>query len=309
MAQITIVAPCYNEEENIVLLYERLKTIAAGMPQHDFSYLFLDNASTDRTRELIRELAARDPKVKAIFNIRNFGHIRSPYHGMLQAPGDAVIMMAADFQDPPELIPQFVAAWEKGSAIALGIKNQSQEMALFYRLRTAYYRLLAAVSDIPLYENATGFGLYDRKVLEALRTIPDPYPYVRGLICELGYPAAQIPFRQPVRQRGITKNNFYTLYDMAMLGFVNHSKVPLRLATLLGFGLGLVSFLISFAYLVVKLAFWNKFSLGTAPMIIGIFFFGSIQLFFIGILGEYIGSIHTKVSQHPLVIERERLNF
>jgi len=309
MAHITIVVPCFNEEENVQPLYERLVQITEAIPRHAFSFLFIDNASSDRTRAILRELAAQDRRVKAIFNVRNFGHIRSPYYGLIQAPGDAAFLMAADFQDPPDLLPQFIAEWEKGFPLVLGIKNQSQELPLMYSLRTLYYRMLGALSDVPLNENSTGFGLYDRKVLDSMRAIPEPYPYLRGLVCELGYPTARVPFTQPVRRRGITKNNFYTLYDIAMLGFVSHSKLPLRLMTMSGFALGLVSLLISFVYLLVKLIFWSQFSLGLAPVLIGVFFFGSIQLFCMGILGEYIGSIHTKVSQRPLVVEQERLNF
>ena len=309
MAHITIVVPCFNEEENVQPLYERLVQITEAIPRHAFSFLFIDNASSDRTRAILRELAAQDRRVKAIFNVRNFGHIRSPYYGLLQAPGDAAVLMAADFQDPPELLPQFIAEWEKGFPLVLGIKNKSHELPLMYSLRTLYYRMLGALSDVPLNENSTGFGVYDRKVLESMRAIPEPYPYLRGLVCELGYPTAKIPFTQPVRRRGITKNNFYTLYDIAMLGFVSHSKLPLRLATMVGFGLGIISLVISFVYLLMKLIFWNSFSIGLAPVLIGVFFFGSVQLFCIGILGEYIGSIHTKVSQRPLVIEQERINF
>ena len=309
MAHLTLLIPCYNEEENVEPLYRSIDEVLRTVPQHQYSILFIDNASTDGTQRLIRELARKDNRVKAIFNIRNVGHIRSPYYGLLQAPGDAVLLMAADFQDPPELLPQFIAAWEKGAPLVLGIKNKSEEFALFYRLRTAYYQLLGSLSEVPLNENSTGFGVYDRKVIEALRSIPEPYPYLRGLICELGFPSVKIPFTQPVRKRGITKNNFYTLYDIAMLGFVSHSKIPLRLATMLGFLLAIVSFLISLAYLVVKLVFWDQFALGMAPALIGMFFMGSVQLFFIGILGEYIGSIHTKVSNRPLAIEAERINF
>jgi glycosyltransferase involved in cell wall biosynthesis len=228
---------------------------------------------------------------------------------MLQARGEAIVALASDLEDPPELIPQFVHKWEQGYKIVLAQKRNSEEFALFYLVRKLYYRVVTRLSETELVKDATGFGLYDRRVIEDIRKIGDPYPYLRGLICDLGYSRYLIPFDKPVRKRGFTKNNFYTLYDMAMLGITNHSKVPLRLATFCGFGVGIVSFLVALGYLVYKLIFWSRFSVGMAPVVFGIFFLGAVQLFFIGILGEYIGAIHTQVLRRPPVIERERINF
>ena len=271
--------------------------------------LFIDNASTDGTQAELRQLAVEDSRVGVILNQRNFGHVRSPYHGLLQAPGDAVIVMAADLQDPPELIPEFIRKWREGYPVVLGQKVNSEESWLFFTVRRAYYKLVKRLADVDLVENATGFGLYDRQVIEQLRALDEPYPYVRGLVCDLGYPIARVPYEQPKRKRGITKNNFYTLYDVAMLGITSHSKVPLRLATMIGFAASALSFAVGLAYLVYKLVFWERFALGMAPVVIGLFFFASVQLFFIGILGEYLGSIHTKVTKRPLVVEKERIGF
>ena len=306
---ISVVTPCYNEEENVHELAERIRTIFEAMPQYDYEHLYIDNASTDSTPQLLKELASKDRRIKVILNNRNFGHIRSPYHGLLQGSGDAVLLMASDFQDPPELIPEFLKRWEDDFAVVMGVKTQSQESPTMFAIRKAYYNLIGKLSDIKLVKNYTGFGLYDRKVIEQLKAIQDPYPYFRGLIADLGFRSTQIEFLQPGRKRGITKNNFYTLYDMAMLGITNHSKVPLRLATMSGFLMSVVSFLIASFYLIAKLIWWDTFSMGQAPVLIGLFFFSSVQLFFIGILGEYIGSIHTQVLKRPLVTEKERINF
>ena len=258
---------------------------------------------------MLRDLAARDQRVKVIFNARNFGPIRSGYHAVLQSSGDAVVVMASDLQDPPSVIPQFIAKWEGGFKIVLAIKTQSEEHGLFYFIRSIYYATVKRLSDIELNSHSTGFGLYDKQVIDILRKIDDPYPYFRGLISDIGFEPARIPFKQPLRKRGITSNNFYTLYDLAMLGITNHSKVPLRLATFAGFAMGALSLLVAIGYLVYKLLFWGSFPLGMAPIVIGLFFFSSVQLFFIGILGEYIGAIHTQVLHRPLVVEKERINF
>lgn len=278
-------------------------------PDYEYEHIFIDNASRDSTQKILRSMAARDPRIKCIFNVRNFGHIRSPYYGLLQAQGDAVILMVADFQDPPELLSEFLGKWAEGFKVVIGVKNESNESPLMFAIRKFYYRLINRLADVKLVKNYTGFGLYDQEVIQLLRKIDDPYPYFRGLISELGFESVQILFRQPTRKRGITKNNFYTLYDMAMLGITNHSKVPLRLATISGFALSSLSLFVAFAYLIAKLVFWNSFQLGSAPVVIGLFFFSSIQLFFIGIIGEYLGSIHTQVLKRPLVVEKERLNF
>ena len=308
MKKISIVTPCYNEEENVQELYDRIKKAMEGL-DYEYEHVFIDNASTDRTVEILRELATQDQRVKAILNTRNFGHIRSPYHGLLQASGDAVITLASDLQDPPERIPEFIKKWEEGYKVVVGVKTKSQESGFFYILRTLYYRVLRKLTDVGLIEHFTGFGLYDRQVVEILRQFNDPYPYFRGLIADIGFPLARIEFTQPRRKRGISKNNFYTLYDMAMLGMISYTKVPLRLAAMFGFFSAAVSFLIGMAYLIYKLVDWPNFSLGLAPVIIGLFFLGSVQLLFLGIAGEYIGAIYTQVMHRPLVIEKERSNF
>jgi len=309
MKKVSIVSGCFNEEENLPVLLEKLRAVITSHPEYDYEIILIDNASTDRSAEVLRAEAAKDPCVKVILNARNFGHIRSPFHAMLQASGDAVVYLASDLQDPPELISKFFEQWEAGFKTVVAIKNQSEETPLFFFVRRCYYRLINRLAEIDTIQNFTGFGLYDRQVLEICRQINDPYPYFRGLISEIGFPVARIPYKQPTRKRGITKNNFYTLYDMAMLGFTSHSKVPLRLATLTGFAAAFLSLLTGFIYLGYKLLFWERFSLGVAPLIIGFFFFGSVQLFFIGILGEYIGAIHTQVLKRPLVVEKERINF
>jgi polyisoprenyl-phosphate glycosyltransferase len=306
---ICIVTPCYNEVDNVGELHKAIREIFVDLPQYTYSHLFIDNASKDGTVPILRELAAADPNVKVILNARNFGHIRSPYHGLLQSDGDATVVMASDFQDPPSMIPEFLKKWEEGFKIVIGVKVESEESSLMYAIRTFYYGLSAKLSDIELMQHVTGFGVYDRRVLEILRKIDDPYPYFRGLIADIGLDLCKIPYRQPKRRRGITKNNFYTLYDMAMLGITNHSKVPLRLATMAGFLLSGVCLLIALGYLVGKLLFWNRFEFGVAPILIGLFFFLSVQLFFIGMIGEYVGAILTQVQKRPLVIEEERLNF
>jgi len=309
MVSISIVVPCRNERENVRLLHARLNAALKLILNLHWELVFIDNASTDGTVEELRRLAAENRLVKVILNARNFGHVRSPYYGLLQAGGDAVAVMAADLQDPPELIGEFVRKWREGFLVVVGEKTNSCEAPLFFAVRRAYYRLVRRLADVDLLENVTGFGLYDRKAIETFRALDDPYPYVRGLIAELGFPIARVPYEQPRRIRGITKNNFYTLYDLAMLGITSHSKVPLRLATMLGFAASAVSLVVGMAYLVYKLVFWYRFPLGIAPVVIGLFFFASVQLFFIGVIGEYIGAIHTRVSKRPLVVEKERINF
>jgi len=306
---VCIMVPCFNEQDNVEPLYQRVREVMAGIHEVRFEILFIDNASTDQTQERLRKLAADDRRVKVIFNVRNFGVLRSPLHALFQASGDAVVPMACDLQDPPELLTDFVRLWRSGFKVVAAIKPASRESAIMFKIRRAYYRALNAISEAPLIENFTGYGLYDREVIEVLRGIPDRRPYVRGLIAELGYARAEIPFVQPKRERGRTKNNLYALYDVAMTGLTSHSRFPLRLATMAGFILGTLSLLIALIYLAVKLMYWNSFALGQAPLLIGVFFFGSVQLFFIGILGEYIGAIHSQVHPRPWVIERERLNF
>lgn len=306
---ISVVTPCFNEEDNVEPLYSRIKAAFASMPQHRYEHVFVDNDSADRTVERIKAIASHDKRVKLIVNNRNFGHIRSPLHAFYQVTGDAVIVMASDLQDPPELIPQYVQKWVDGFKIVIGVKPKSRESRWMAQIRRSYYAFVGWISDVPLIPNFTGFGLYDREVVDAVRAIDDRYPYFRGLIADLGYPRAEITFLQPRRERGVTKNNFYTLYDNAMLGITNHSKVPLRVATFCGFLLSLLSLCVAIGYLIAKLLYWNSFALGTVPLVVGVFFLGAVQLFFIGILGEYIGAIHTQVHKRPLVTEKERVNF
>lgn len=306
---ISVVSACYNEEENVRECYEQVKKVFQEIGRYRYEHIFIDNASKDGTVAILRELAAKDKNVKVIVNARNFGHIRSPHHGMVSARGDAIISVVSDLQDPPELIKEFIKKWEEGFLVVIAVKADSEESALLFAIRKAYYELVSRLAEIDLNKNATGFGLYDRRFIDILAEIDDPYPYFRGLVSEIGFPIAKIPYHQPVRKRGITSNNFYRLYDMAMLGITNHSKVPLRLATMLGFAVSFLSLGVAFGYLVMKLLYWNSFSLGLAPLEIGLFFFGSVQLFFIGILGEYIGAIYTQVQKRPHVIELERINF
>jgi glycosyltransferase involved in cell wall biosynthesis len=310
MPLLTILTPCFNEEGNVREVYQRVKAAMETVPGYDFEHLFIDNASTDTTVDILRELAAADKRVKVIVNTRNFGQIRSPYHALLQARGDAVMTCVADLQDPPELIPQFVRKWEEGHKIVIGVKQGTSDSWLMARTRRFYYWLVARLSsDVELVHNFTGFGLYDRDVIEACRSTEEQYPYFRGLVSDLGYERAVINYVQPARARGRTKNDFFSLYDMAMLGVTSHSKVPLRLATMAGFTISILSLLVAFGYLIAKLIFWNQLQLGTAPLLIGIYFFGAVQLFFIGVLGEYIGAIHTQIHKRPLVVEKERINF
>lgn len=309
MKLISIVTPCFNEEANIEEIHKQVKAVFATMPNYRYEHVFIDNASTDNTVNLLKNLAEQDQHVKIIINSRNFGHIRSPYHAMLQTSGDATILIVADLQDPPELIKEFIQKWEQGYKIVVGVKPESQESKLMFFIRRAYYNFVTKIADVKLIKNFTGFGLYDKEVITLLRSHKDPYPYFRGLIAEIGFDIAEIPYNQPRRTRGVTKNNFYTLYDIAMLGITSHSKVPLRLATMAGFSLSILSFVLSLIFLGLKLFFWERFNLGVAPILIGLFFFSSVQLFFIGLLGEYIASINTRVINRPLVVEKERINF
>jgi len=306
---ISIVTPCYNEEENVREVYEQVKSVFAGLPDYLYEHIFIDNASVDKTVDILRSIGKEDKNIKIIINARNFGHIRSPYHGLMQANGDAVILLVADLQDPPGMIKDFLEKWEDGYPIVIGIKPESQESPLMFAIRKCYYNFIGRISEVKLIKNFTAFGLYDKKIISIFRKLDDPYPYLRGLISEIGFDVAKIAYNQPARRRGITKNNFYTLYDIAMLGITSHSKVPLRIATIAGFTLSLLSLLISMGYLLLKIMFWNEFGFGTAPILVGLFFFSSVQLFFIGLLGEYIAAIHTQVVKRPLVIEKERVNF
>jgi len=307
---ISIVSPCYNEQDNVEQLYLRTRATMALFPQYRYEHIFIDNASTDKTVEILRGLAANDQNVKVIVNARNFGQLRSPQHAILSAQGDAVVVLFSDLQDPPELVGEMIKEWEQGTPVVVAIKNTSEENGMMYRIRTMYYRTVAALTNVSVFEHFTGFGLYDRKVIDILRSrFKDPYPYFRGMIAEIGLPHKAVYYNQKRRERGITKNNFFTLYDIAMLGITNLSKVPLRLVTFTGFILALLSALIGLGYLVAKLVLWNSFNIGIAPVVVGLFFFGSVQLVALGVIGEYVGSIHTMVQNRPLVIEKERINF
>ena len=312
MKKISLISSCYNEEENLDTLYDRvIKAIEPYSNNYEFEYILLDNGSSDNTEGKLRELAQKDKRIKVILNARNFGHIRSPYYGMVQCSGDAIIYLASDLQDPPELIGDFIKKWEDGYKIVLGKKTQSEESFHMFMIRTAYYELISRIADddTSLVKNCTGFGLFDRCVIDIIKQLDDPYPYIRGLICDIGFEKAFVEYKQPSRRRGISKNNFYSLYDNAMIGIVKHSKVPLRLMTFLGFGLSFLSLGVAVFYFILKLMFWNEFALGLAPIIISLFFLGSVQLFCMGVLGEYIGAIYTRVNKKPVVVEKERINF
>jgi polyisoprenyl-phosphate glycosyltransferase len=310
MKLISVVSPCYNEEGNVEVLVDRVRELFATVPHYRYEHIIIDNHSTDGTVEILRGIAQKDPNVKVILNARNFGHIRSPQHALLEAKGDAAIVLLSDLQDPPEMLLDFLREWEAGYPIVVAIKSTSDENSLMYRIRSAYYKTVARLTDVKVLEHFTGFGLYDRRVIDILkRDFDDPYPYFRGQIAEIGLPYKALHYNQKRRVRGITKNNFYTLYDIAMLGITNLSKVPLRLVVFGGFVCAGLSLFAGFAYLFAKLLFWNQFELGLAPTMIGLFFLGSVQLIALGIIGEYIGSIHTIVQDRPLVTEKERINF
>ncbi|MDP3122714.1 glycosyltransferase family 2 protein [Polynucleobacter sp.] len=306
---ISILTPCFNESGNVEELYARILSVIEPLKQYEFEIIFIDNSSEDDTVEILRKMATLDKRIKVIINQRNFGYLRSPYWGMMQTSGEATIAMSSDLQDPPELIPSFLAEWEKGWKVVLATKPVSYTNPWMHLVRRTYYHILDGISDIKLVKDATGFGLYDKVVLDQIRNIADPYPYLRGMICEFGYPIKTLPFEQPRRRSGISKNNFYILFDLAMLGIVSHSILPLRLATFFGLGIGLFSFLIGVYYLVMKLVYWDSFSLGLAPLVVGFFFINSFLFIFIGLLGEYIGSLHTFAKNRPVVIEKERINF
>lgn len=310
MKLISIVTPCYCEEENVDFLYNKIKGVFdKNCPGYEYEHIFIDNASTDNSVSLIKKLCEKDHRVKLIVNARNFGHIRSPFYGIMQARGDAVVLMASDLQDPPELLPDFIQQWESGFKLVLAVKKQEIASPVMRFFRRQYYNVLEILADVKITKDFTGFGLYDRTVVEQLRDMGDSYPYLRGLVSELGYDASLVEFVKPQRRSGISHNNFYTLYDMAMLGVTSHTKIPLRLATMFGFVLSALSILIALGYLTYKLLFWNEFVVGMGPLVVGLFFFSSVQLFFLGIVGEYVGAIHTQVLSRPLVIEKERVNF
>jgi polyisoprenyl-phosphate glycosyltransferase len=306
---ISIVTPCYNEQDNVEELYRQVRNVMASIGRFRYEHIFIDNSSLDSTVPILKRLAASDPNVRVIVNARNVGHIRSPIHALLQAKGDAVILIVADLQDPPAMIQTFIEEWEAGFYMVIGIKKTSEEHSWMFLARKQYYRLAEKLSSIETFQNFTGFGLYDRKVIELVRQLGDPYPYLRGMLAEIGLPNKKILYDQPKRKFGITKNNWYTLYDIGMLGIINYSRVPLRLATFVGFGGAGLAMVVAMVYTIAKLLFWNTFSLGLAPTVIGVFFISSIQLVFMGVMGEYIGAIYTQVQKRPYAIELERINF
>lgn len=306
---ISIVAGCYNEEDNIPELHQRLTLVMQKFSQYDYEIILIDNASTDQTVDVIRSIAAKDKHLKAIVNVRNFGHIRSPYHAFLLAHGDAVIGMASDLEDPPELISEFIAKWEEGYKIVIGVRRKTEERGLMPLIRKSYYSLMTRISEVEQVRNFTGFGLYDRRVMDILRDIQDPYPYFRGLICELGFPRAEIPFDKLLRKHGLSKGSFFIYLDSALLGIVNHSKAPLRLATLMGLAMSGLSFMLGVYYLFRKLMAWNEFEAGIAPLAVGMFFFMGVLFVLLGLIGEYIGLLVTHTVRRPMVVEKERINF
>ena len=308
--KISVVIPTYNEEANVIPLADAIVGVLTGeLAEYDYEIIFIDNHSKDSTQIKLRQLCRENKRIKAIFNARNFGQMRSPVHGLKQATGDCVIRMCADFQDPVEMIVQFVREWEQGHKIVIGVKKASKEKRIMYWIRACYYKLIRKITDIDHIAPFTGFGLYDKAFVDVVRSLHDPMPYLRGIIAELGFDYKAIPYVQQKRRAGKSKNNFYTLYDYAMVGITSYSKVVMRLATFLGFSVAALSFLAGIFYLVLKIMYWDRFSAGIAPMLIGIFFLGALQLFFIGFLGEYVLSINTRVLDRPLVVEEERLNF
>ncbi|MGL5721666.1 MAG: glycosyltransferase family 2 protein [Brevinema sp.] len=310
MKKISIVIPTYNEEENVELLAGTLQGILSNkLSQYEYEIIFIDNDSEDSTRIKIEGLCRLHPQIKAIFNAKNFGQMRSPFHALTQSSGDAVILMCADFQDPPEMLPQLIQEWEQGFKIVTAIKTKSKENFILYTLRSIYYKLIKYISHTDHIEHFTGFGLYDKTFIDVLRTLDDPEPYLRGIVAELGFKRKELPYQQLLRRAGTSKNNFYSLYDIAMLGITSHSKIPLRIAVFFGFFFSGLSFLVAMVYFTIKLLFWNTFNLGLAPLVIGVFLLGSVQLFFIGLLGEYILNINTRVIKRPIVVEERRINF
>ena len=310
MKKISILIPCYNEEENVVPISQAVvEEMTTHLPQYDYELVFIDNDSRDNTRPLLREICKRNPKIKAIFNAKNFGQFNSPYYGMLQTTGDCTIEMDCDFQNPVSLIPQMVEKWEEGARIVSCVKTASKENPVMRFFRSCYYKLIKKMSDVDQIEHFQGFGLYDKSFIEVLRNLNDPTPFIRGIVAELGYKRVDLPYTQAKRRAGQTHNNFFTLFDAAMLSFTSYTKVGLHLLTVLGFILSFLSIVAALVYLVLKLIYWDDFSAGQAPTLIGLFFLNAMELLFIGFVGEYVMSINTRVMNRPLVIEEERINF
>lgn len=311
MKKVSVLIPCYNENENVVPMSEAIVDMFENRlkNKYDYELVFIDNDSRDGTRDKLRDICSKNEHIKAIFNAKNFGQFNSPYYGVLQVTGDCVIQMCCDFQDPIDLIPKYLAEWENGYKIVIGIKTASKENPMMRFLRTCYYKLIKRMSDVEQIEHFTGSGLYDRAFIEVLRNLDDPIPFMRGIVAELGFERKEIPYEQPKRRAGKTHNNFYSLYDAAMLSITSYTKIGLRLATFAGVGIGILSFIVGVVYLILKCMYWDRFPAGTAPILIGMLFLGAVQLFFIGFIGEYILSINKRVMHRPLVVESERLNF
>lgn len=310
MKKISILIPTYNEEENVELLHKAIvEELNKSLSNYKYEIVFIDNHSKDKTRTILEKICKKDKNVKAIFNAKNFGQFNSPFYGLMQTSGDCTILMCADFQDPINMIPKFVKEWENGYKIVIGIKKKSKENKLMYFLRSLYYKVIKKMADVEQIEHFTGFGLYDKDFINVLRNLDDPQPYFRGIVSELGYERKEIPYVQAKRLHGKTSNNWYRLYDAAMLGITSYTKIVMRLATIFGFILSAISMLVALVYLILKIVNWDKFPMGTAPILIGIFFFGSVQLFFIGFLGEYILNINSRLMRRPLVVEEKRINF
>lgn len=308
--KVSIVIPCYNEEGNVALICNAIKDILVKeLPEYDYEILLIDNKSKDNTRDKIRLLCAKDKRIKAIFNVKNFGQFNSPFYGMLQSTGDCTIHFCADFQDPVEMIPVMIREWEKGHKVIAMIKTSSKENKLLYFFRSIYYKLISVMSTEEQIQHFTGFGLYDRSFIDILRKLNDPTPFLRGIVAEYAPDHLEIKYEQQLRKNGKSSNNFFSLFDAAMLSFTGYTKGGLRIATFFGFGLSLTSFIIAIIYMILKIIYWDMFIMGNAPMLIGVFFFGGLQLFFTGLLGEYIMSMNTRIIDRPLVIEEERINF
>ena len=309
MKKVSVMIPCYNEAENIRAITAAVAAQMEELPQYDYEILCIDNCSTDGTRELLRQICAENPKVRAILNVKNFGQFNSPYYGLCQTTGDCAISICADFQDPVEMIPEFLKYWEEGYQIVCGVKTSSRENPVMYKLRTVYYKLIRKFSQVEQIEHFTGFGLYDKSFLDVLRNLDDPTPFIRGIVAELGGKRKEIPYEQPQRRAGKTHNNWYTLYDAAMLSFTSYTKVGMRIAVFGGMITAFLSMIVGFIYLIMKLIYWDRFDAGQAPMIIIVCLMSSILLTFMGFLGEYIAAINLRLMKRPLVVEEERLNF
>lgn len=312
MKKISILIPCYNEVDNVIPMSEAVeKLMNEKLSSYDYELVFIDNASMDGTRDKLEQICEKNSKIKAIFNVTNFGQFNSPFYGMCQCTGDCVIPVCCDFQDPLEVIPQFIEKWEQGYKIVSGVKSSSKENGFIYLLRTIYYKLIKSISSVKMIEHFTGFGLYDKTFIELMRQLDDPLPFIRGIVAEYGtgFNLIEVEYEQQQRKAGKTHNNFYSLYDAAMLSFTSYTKVGLRLATFLGILCSGISFVVAIVYAIMKFINWDSMQVGTAPLTIGVFLLGGIQILFLGLLGEYILNINTRVIHRPIVVEEKRINF